>query len=266
MDSFTHKSPAKINTFLNVLSKRNDGYHNIYTHFELIDIFDEINFVPSVKSSFFCDDPNLIKNNIIEKTCSWFNEVFNKKQSFNINLKKNIPYGSGLGSGSSNSASTLIFLCMFHGEKIKNLDKTEISKKLGADVPIFLEQKSGFASGVGEVFEKEHSFKSEYLIISPNFNISTKDLYNSKFLQTNRHPDKKTNSFFEPLKSESHEFKAFYDYLIDIGSERFRDKLKLTGTGSSVFLENPLKDDIELLKRNTKKKFRIFVAKSLEYN
>ena len=40
MDSFTHKSPAKINTFLNVLSKRNDGYHNIYTHFELIDIFD----------------------------------------------------------------------------------------------------------------------------------------------------------------------------------------------------------------------------------
>ena len=81
--------------------------------------------------------------------------------------------------------------------------------------------------------------------------------------QNNR---KKTNSFFEPLKGESNEFKAFYDYLIDIGSERFRDKLKLTGTGSSVFLENPLKDDIELLKRNTKKKFRIFVAKSLEYN
>ena len=43
MDSFTHKSPAKINTFLNVLSKRNDGYHNIYTHFELIDIFDDNN-------------------------------------------------------------------------------------------------------------------------------------------------------------------------------------------------------------------------------
>ena len=120
MDSFTHKSPAKINTFLNVLSKRNDGYHNIYTHFELIDIFDEINFVPSVKSSFFCDDPNLIKNNIIEKTCSWFNEVFNKKQVFNINLKKNIPYGSGLGSGSSNSASTLIFLCMFQFIMAKN--------------------------------------------------------------------------------------------------------------------------------------------------
>ena len=45
---------------------------------------------------------------------------------------------------------------MFHGERVKNLDKTEISKKLGADVPIFLEQKSGFASGVGEVFEKEN--------------------------------------------------------------------------------------------------------------
>ena len=88
MDSFTHKSPAKINTFLNVLSKRNDGYHNIYTHFELIDIFDEINFVPSIKNSFFCNDPDLIKNNIIEKTCSWFNDVFSKKQSFNINLKK----------------------------------------------------------------------------------------------------------------------------------------------------------------------------------
>ena len=266
MDLFRCKSPAKINTFLNVLSKRDDGYHDIYTHFELIDIFDEVDFVPSIKNSFFCDDPLLIKNNIIEKTCIWFNEVFNKKQVFNINLKKNIPYGSGLGSGSSNAASTLKFLCMFHGEEIKNLDKTEISKKLGADVPIFLEQKSGFATGVGEIFEKEYSFKSKYLIISPNFNISTKDLYNSEFLRTNLQPDKKTNSFFEPLKKESHEFKAFYDYLIHAGGERFKDKLKLTGTGSSVFLENPLKADIELLKRNTKKKFRIFVAKSLEYN
>ena len=266
MDSFKYKSPAKINTFLNVLSKRDDGYHDIYTHFELINYFDEINFVPSTKNSFFCNDPCLIKGNVIQKTCNWFNEVYNKKQIFNINLKKNIPYGSGLGSASSNSASTLRFLCMYHGEKIQNLDKTEISKKLGADVPIFLEQKSGFASGVGEVFEKEYSYKSEYLIISPNFNISTKDLYNSKFLQTNHQPDKKTNSFFEPLKQESHEFKAFYDYLIDIGGERFKYKLKLTGTGSSVFLENPLRSDIELFKRNTKKKFRIFVAKSLEYN
>ena len=77
---------------------------------------------------------------------------------------------------------------------------------------------------------------------------------------------RKTNSFLEPLKSESHEFKTFYDYLIGIGGERFKDKLKLTGTGSSVFLENPFRDDIELLKKNTKKKFRIFVAKSLEYN
>ena len=155
---------------------------------------------------------------------------------------------------------------MFHGETTKNLDKTEISKKLGADVPIFLEQKSGFASGVGEVFEREHSFKGEYLIISPNLNISTKDLYQSKFLQTNHKPDKKTNSFFEPLKKESHEFNAFYNYLIHIGGEKFKNKLKLTGTGSSVFIENPLKDDVELLKKNTKKKFRIFIAKSLEYN
>ena len=74
MDSFTYKSPAKINTFLNVLSRIYYGYHNIYTHFELIDIFDEINFVPSVKNSFFCDDPHLIENNIIEKTFSWFND------------------------------------------------------------------------------------------------------------------------------------------------------------------------------------------------
>ena len=48
---------------------------------------------------------------------------------------------------------------MFHGEKIKNLDKTDISKKLGADVPIFLEQKSGFASGVGEVLKKNTLLK-----------------------------------------------------------------------------------------------------------
>ena len=98
---------------------------------------------------------------------------------------------------------------MFHGEKIKNLDKTEISKKLGADVPIFLEQKSGFASGVGEVFEKEHSFKSKYLIISPNFNISTKDLYNSKFLQTNRHPIEKLIHFLNLLKVNHMNLKLF---------------------------------------------------------
>ena len=73
------------------------------------------------------------ENNSVIKTINWFNEKFNKKQRFKVKLSKNIPIGAGLGGGSSNSASTLKFLCKYHGINVDSLDLENICLCLGAE-------------------------------------------------------------------------------------------------------------------------------------
>ena len=108
---FKYRSCGKINSFLNVLSEMSNGYHKINTHFQLIDIFDDIEFrendVDKIESNAKLD----FESNSIKQAIDWFNKKFNKDQCFKIKLTKNIPIGAGIGGGSSNCATTLKFLC-----------------------------------------------------------------------------------------------------------------------------------------------------------
>ena len=107
---FKYRSCGKINSFLNVLSEMPNGYHKINTHYQLIDIFDDIEFtendVDKIESNAKLD----FESNSIKRAINWFNKKFNKDQGFRIKLTKNIPIGAGLGGGSSNCATTLKFL------------------------------------------------------------------------------------------------------------------------------------------------------------
>ena len=87
---FSIKTPAKINTFLNIDSVREDGYHNLFSHMQLIDLFDEISFVPSNSNVVFCEYSELQEQNLIIKSIEYFNETFSTNFNFQINLKKNI--------------------------------------------------------------------------------------------------------------------------------------------------------------------------------
>ena len=93
---FEVSSYAKINSFLNVLGKRADGYHEIYTHFQLLELNDTLFFSKSSQNQVFCDDITP-EENIILKSVEWFNNKFDKNQHFSVTVEKNIPMGAGLG-------------------------------------------------------------------------------------------------------------------------------------------------------------------------
>ncbi len=170
---FNIKTPAKINTFLNIDSVREDGYHNISSHMQLIDLFDEISFVPSNSNAIFCEYSELQEQNLIIKSIEYFNETFSTNFNFQINLKKNIPFASGLGGGSSNAAYTILLLCMLSGISTKKLNAKEVGKEIGADIPFFINSKSCYVAGFGEKLKESFSKNIEFLLISPKINVST---------------------------------------------------------------------------------------------
>jgi 4-diphosphocytidyl-2-C-methyl-D-erythritol kinase len=182
------KSFAKINIGLRILSKREDGYHNLETIFYPISLFDEI--ILQIEKSESTTNSVILKcnksfiplnsNNICFKAVEAFFRAFNIKGFYkiSIDLKKNIPVGGGLGGGSSNAAAVLKFLIKYFQIDIK-LNKAKIldlALSIGSDVPFFLIMRPCYAEGRGEKMKILNSFKTGYdiLIVNPNLHISTK--------------------------------------------------------------------------------------------
>ena len=261
---FNIKTPAKINTFLNVDSVREDGYHNISSHMQLVDLFDEISFVPSNSNAIFCEYSELQEQNLIIKSIEYFNETFSTNFNFQINLKKNIPFASGLGGGSSNAAYTILLLCIISGISIKQLNAEEVGKEIGADVPFFINSESCYVGGFGERLKESFSKNIEFLLLSPMINISTSKIFQSKHLKIDKLRDCEKNSLLEPLLMENHEFNRFYVRLLNKSSD-LQNRLKLSGSGSSLFIESPTFEEKQILQPKNRDNFRIFCLKGLEY-
>ena len=262
---YKYKSCGKINSFLNVLSKLPNGYHQISTHFQLIDIFDVLEYEESAVDKIQINTNLELKNNSIFKAINWFNHKFDKKQRFKVKLTKNIPIGAGLGGGSSNCATTLKFLCNYHGEDVNSLDLNDICFNLGADVPVFLKGSSSFAEGCGEILKEIYSTNSAYLLLIPNIFVSTKKIYNSKHLSLERRIDKSKNSLLEPLLLEDELFKKHYFDLESLLGAHIFQKIKLSGSGSTMFIQDPNSEEIDIIFNKIENNFRVFQVKALEY-
>ena len=178
------KSPAKINLHLEIIGKREDGYHELAMIMQNIDLSDYIEFennqIGEIKLKSDSKDLSLDEDNLIIKAANYIKDISkNKELGANIFLKKNIPIGAGLAGGSSNAAATLVGL-----NKLWDLDldyKTIflLSAKLGSDVPFFIEGGCQFCFGRGEILEK-YSSNFDFGVIllkNPNISISTVDTY-----------------------------------------------------------------------------------------
>lgn len=261
---YSIRTPSKLNTFLNVNAKRSDGLHNIFTHLQLIDIYDELSFSPAKFNTLVCGYPELNKDNIVIKSIEYFNQKYGANHNFNVVLKKNIPFGAGLGGGSSNAAYTLILLCLISGIDLGDLDLNDIGKSLGADIPFFIQSKSCYVSGYGEILEEQYSLNKEFLVISPNINVKTKEVFNSKYLNLENNLNKNINSLLKPLLKQNDKFAKFYQNIIK-KSDNFKNRVKLTGSGSSLFIESPTTEEKAILQPKIEDNFRIFLVKGLEY-
>ncbi|NSW89027.1 4-(cytidine 5'-diphospho)-2-C-methyl-D-erythritol kinase [bacterium] len=181
MDKIRILSPAKINLDLIVGNKRKDGFHNISSLMQPINLYDEISIrISSSKNLIDLNFPEkLVKyeENIIVKAAESFFNYFKIANRVEISVKKRIPIGSGMGGGSSNAAATLIALSkLFNIDEFPALEK--IALELGSDVPFFLYSRTSRVSGRGEVVKPFNiNEKMKYILILPGIESNTKNLY-----------------------------------------------------------------------------------------
>jgi 4-diphosphocytidyl-2-C-methyl-D-erythritol kinase len=178
------KSFAKINLFLRVLSRRSDGYHNIYTLFSAIDLHDIIKIEEAPETVLECNDKTIPVggDNLIIKADRLLRECVPPFPDYRITLEKNIPAGAGLGGGSSNACAYLKLVNRLNSLGLDNARLAEILGTVGSDAPFFIKLGAQIGEGRGELLKEASLEELNLLVIYPNFPISTKEIYSSEKL------------------------------------------------------------------------------------
>ncbi len=192
------KAPAKVNLFLEILGKRDDGYHEIETIMQEIDLADNLQFEEIQEGvKLECNDKNIPINqdNLVCKAANLILKECDIKKGVLINLEKNIPVGAGLGGGSSDAATTLKALNSLWKVGLNDGELMEFAAKLGSDIPFFINGKTSLCSGRGEMISPvEVRVRMDYLILFPRVHISTETIY--KNLKIDLTKKRKDVSFF----------------------------------------------------------------------
>ena len=253
-------SPAKLNLNLRIISKRDDGFHNLETTFQLINLFDEISFKESNKSfSISCEGMEIeAENNLIFKSLNAIKKHCKVDKGIQIHLKKVIPVGAGLGGGSSNAATTLIALNKIWGLNLSSKELAHIGKNIGADVPVFIYGKNAKATGIGDIFADIELERNKFLLICPNIEVSTSKMFRK--LEIHELDPKYQNSFLNILLKE---YKSIEDFYMNFISQY---DLKLSGTGSTLFVEYGNIDELEKILQKIPKNWRFFFCEGLQYS
>ncbi|MDC0198234.1 4-(cytidine 5'-diphospho)-2-C-methyl-D-erythritol kinase [Candidatus Thioglobus sp.] len=269
----TYQSPAKLNLFLHIISQRKDGYHNLQTIFQLLDYGDELNFNIRNDGQINRTDGNEnipLDNDLIIQSAKKLQKLASSNYGVDIGIIKKIPSGGGLGGGSSNAATTLIVLNKLWGLKLSKKELLNIGKELGADVPVFIDGRTSWAEGVGEILSPLKLPEYYYLVVSIKKQNSTAEIFSHKALTMS--PLQRKMSDFS-LVSKPHN--DCLDAAIDLESE-IKDALayldstkshinqaRMTGTGSCVFVAFENESDALIAKEELPSKWFSFIAKAI---
>jgi 4-diphosphocytidyl-2-C-methyl-D-erythritol kinase len=135
-----YQAPSKINLVLEVLAKRDDGYHEIRSLVQAVNLCDVLIFELSEDVSLECSEPSLqTSDNLVVRAAEMLRDVSGCNNGARIRLEKNIPWGAGLGGGSSDAATTLVALNRLWELKFTVDDLIELGARLGSDVPFFIQ-------------------------------------------------------------------------------------------------------------------------------
>ena len=285
-------SPAKINLFLDVIGKRKDGYHDVITVFEKIDLCDKIQIAESnegIKISSNVHELATNEDNLVYRACSLLKKTYGISKGVKIHIEKRIPIAAGLGGGSSNAATVLKGLNRLWNINIIESKLSDLGKKIGADVPFFIFNHP-FALGSGrgdEINPIESDLEMWHVIMSPPARVLTKEIYeNSNLNLTGARPDVKIIVRAIEKKDFGEIKKHLYNALEPIVTKKVTDisrakdfvkdkgfdAIKVTGSGPTIFVLTIKRKEAEELKKKLANSFdsdrsqddwKIFVAKTL---
>lgn len=268
-ESLHWPAPAKLNLFLHITGRRDDGYHSLQTVFQLLDVGDRLSFEVT-------DDPAVTRVNdiagvleeddLVVRAARLLQTHCHCVKGVRIRLDKQLPMGGGLGGGSSDAATTLVALNQLWRLGLSQPTLMELALKIGADVPLFVYGHSAWAEGIGEQLEAVELGERHYLVITPDCHISSAELFASPELTRNCPPITIAGFFrgagvnvFESVVARH--YPAVLEalaWLSDYGKPR------MTGTGASVFAAF---DEAAMARQVLSKvpgKWRAFVAKGVD--
>jgi len=186
------KTPAKINLGLHIHGKREDGFHELETIFQMVSLYDDVELeLLSSGIKLECDSPGVPTDdtNLAYKAANLLRQSYQvEDKGVSIRLKKNIPFGAGLGGGSGNAAGVLMGLNHLWNLKIEREKLSELAAELGSDVPFFLTSPCALGMGRGEKLKAlKPCAKFQVLLVFPGFPVATSWVYqNLKLKLTKR--------------------------------------------------------------------------------
>lgn len=182
-------SPAKLNLFLYITGRRDNGYHELQTLFQFVEFGDELTVNANQETSTITITPEIpgvaLEDNLIWKAATALQQYTSTSFGADIELKKVLPMGGGIGGGSSNAATVLVALNYLWRLNLSDDQLAEIGLQLGADVPVFVRGHAAFAEGVGEQLQPANPDEKWYLVVKSQVSIATADIFRHSELTRN---------------------------------------------------------------------------------
>jgi 4-diphosphocytidyl-2-C-methyl-D-erythritol kinase len=232
-------SPAKLNLFLHITGRRDDGYHELQTLFQLLDWGDLLTFTPNQTGAITLDSNAAgipLEQNLIVRAARLLQRG---SQGAHIVLQKRIPAGAGLGGGSSNAATTLLALNHLWDLRLPRTELQSLGTTLGADVPVFVGAHTAWAEGIGEILTNVELADHWYLILVPDCHVSTAEIFSHPQLTRNTIPIKMATFFGGDTRNDCQQLvRSLYpqvDKALNVLGKF--GEARLTGTGACAFVQ-----------------------------
>jgi len=281
MMKITAKSFAKINLFLEIISKNANNYHIIDSLMAFIDIYDVIEVKKSSQQKSKIDleivgeqDLQFLgkkNDNILIKTTNLMAKKFNFVPNIEIKLKKNIPIAAGLGGGSSNAATLIEILIKLYNLKISKQELQEVAIEIGSDVPFCLHKKIAKISGIGEKITNIEINQPQLhlLIINPKIPVDTGKIFQNYQLPENNKQNNQENDLISIIQGRKNHLQLVAEefcpqirkILENLRLQRNIISAKLSGSGATCFGVFDKKNDLEVAFYNLKAIFPEFYIK-----
>lgn len=267
------KVKAKLNLILRIKDKRADGYHNLEMINARINLCDVVTVKKTTQSDklIYIKHPeyNTSSDNLILKTLKTLKDKYNIKSNYLIKVKKQIPFGAGLGGASMDAGEIARYICKREKINISVAELIELLKPLGADIPYSLYDLPCVVEGTGDKITPIIVPKKELILISPNIYIDTKTVFqtydkHNNFTQTksetNIIDDLNNNNYYNELQEATYicepKLKNLADKLMAYG------KVVMSGSGSSLFLDTRLNKKKVVSK--LKKDYPLYIIKIIK--
>lgn len=272
--TLTRLAPAKLNLFLHITGRRPDGYHNLETLFQLIDLCDEVRLTLRADGQVLRDappsDPQLASlgedADLTVRAARLLQAESGARQGVSLSVTKRIPVGGGLGGGSSDAATVLLALNDLWALHWPVAQLATLGARLGADVPVFVHAHNAFATGRGDVLTPVSLPPRWYLVIHPGVSVSTAAVFADPRLTRDTPPttiaplapDAGRNDCEPVVRRQFPEVARALDWLAERASAR------LTGTGACVFAAFASRGEAEAVAAQLPAPWQAFVARGIE--